>query len=119
MAIETYALEDDTQRWCFTEKSLRTLQFPTIPLLFLQKQGVSKLRNLGLEVATNLDELDLLPWQDRQQQLLKILVDDQLDFNSDALYNQSQHYRRLLQSWKDAYNKADFFDNFYTKALSL
>jgi hypothetical protein len=119
LVIETYALEDDTQIWCFTEKSLRTLQFPTIPLLFLQKQGLSKLRNLGLEFDTNLAKIDLLPWQDRQQQLLKILVDDQFDFNSNELYNQSQHNRWLLQSWKVAYNKANFFDNFYTKALSV
>lgn len=119
LVLETYALEDDTNRWCFTEKSLRSIQFPTISLLFLQKHGIAKLRALGFEFDSAIDKIDDLPWQQRQQQLLQILVEDSIDFDSKTLYNQSQHNRQLLKSWKTAYNNANFFDNFFEKATSV
>jgi len=119
VVIETAATDDDKNKWCYTEKSLRTLQLPTIPLLFIQRQGISKLRGLGFEFSAVADHIDQLPWQERQQQILQILIHDTFDIDFKELYNQSQHNRGLLQSWKNSYNKENFFDNFYTKALSL
>jgi len=119
LVLETYAVEDDTNRWCFTEKSLRSIQFPNISLLFLQKHGIAKLRALGFEFDSAIDKIDDLPWQQRQQQLLQILVEDSIDFDSKTLYNQSQHNRQLLKSWKTAYNNTNFFDNFFEKATSV
>jgi hypothetical protein len=119
LVLETYALEDDTNHWCFTEKSLRSLQFPTISLLFLQKYGISKLRELGFEFDSIIDSIDALPWQQRQQQLLQFLINNSVDFDSKTLYNQSQHNRQLLKSWKTTYNNVNFFDNFFEKATSV
>lgn len=78
-----------------------------------------KLRAFGFEFESALDKIDDLPWQQRQQQLLQILVKDSIDFDSKTLYNQSQHNRQLLKSWKTAYNNANFFDNFFEKATSV
>ena len=119
LILETYALEDDTNRWCFTEKSLRSIQFPTVSLLFLQKHGISKLREFGFEFDSSIDKIDSLPWQQRQQQLLQILIENCVDFDSKTLYNQSQHNRQLLKSWKNAYSNVNFFDNFFEKATSV
>jgi len=117
LALETYA-NADPGVWCFTEKSLRSLQCPTISLLFLQEQGYTKLRELGFEFESSLLEIDRLPWQQRQQRLLEILVNDSLDFDVDKLYNQSQHNQQLLQSWKTQYQREDFFEDFYAAATS-
>ena len=35
------------------------------------------------------------------------------------LYNISNHNQELLQSWKTQYQKSDFFDNFYNKAIQI
>ena len=116
--LETYAVDDDRDQWCFTEKSLRAIQFPTIPLLFTQRGGISVLKSLGLEI-NDATELDHLNWQERQQHLLKILVNDPIDFDVELLYNQSQHNRHLLRSWKTEYSRLDFFDVFFNEAISL
>ena len=119
LVLETYATDDDRNQWCFTEKSLRAIQFPTIPLLFVQRGGINILKSLGLEINNAADQLDQLPWQERQQHLLKILIDDSVDFNANLLYNQSQHNQNLLRSWKTEYNRTDFFDDFFNEAISL
>lgn len=119
VVLETYAMHDDQNQWCFTEKSLRAIQFPTIPLLFTQRGGIAVLKSLGLKINNATDRLDHLTWQERQQQLLKILVDDSVDFDVELLYNQSQYNRHLLQTWKTEYSRPDFFDDFFNEAISL
>lgn len=116
LILETCAT-DEIGPWSFTEKSLRSLQYPTIPLLFGAKDSIKILKSLGFNFAIDIDYIDGLTWQQRQQELLKILVDDSIDFDYQALYNQSMHNRELLQSWKTEYQRADFFDNFYTGVL--
>lgn len=119
VVLETYAINDDQDQWCFTEKSLRAIQFPAIPLLFVQRGGIGVLKSLGFKINHDMDYLDQSDWQQRQQLLLKILVDDSVDFDIELLYNQSQHNRNLLQSWKTEYRRTDFFDEFFNKAISL
>ena len=116
LILETCAT-DETGPWAFTEKSLRALQYPTIPLLFGARKSIHVLKLLGFNFAIDLDYMDDLPWQQRQQKLLKILVDDGIDFNYQDLYNQSMHNRELLQLWKTEYQRDNFFDEFYTKVL--
>ena len=116
LVLETSAVNDDLDQWHFTEKSLRALQFPNILLLFSQKGSIAILKSLGFKFALDLDFIDNLPWQDRQQQLLNLLINDQVDVNKDILYNISLCNRELLQSWKSKYQKIDFFDEFYTEA---
>jgi len=116
LILETCAT-DETGPWSFTEKILRSLQYPTIPLLFGAKDSIKILKSLGFTIAIDIDYIDCLPWQQRQQELLKILIEDSIDFNYQTLYNQSMSNRELLQSWKNEYQKDNFFDKFYTEVL--
>ena len=117
LVLETYAVEDDGSRYCFTEKSLRAIQVPTIPLLFVQKHGVQKLKTLGFEIGNHMDQLDGQSWHQRQQYLLDLLINNTIDINWNQLYNQSKHNQDLLESWKVDYQHPAFFDNFYNKVL--
>jgi hypothetical protein len=115
IVLESYAADDvtDDYAWCFTEKTLRKIQFPNIPLLFVQKNGIHQLQQLGLEFGDHLNLLDRLDWQQRQQEILKIVVNNSIDYNYKDLYNQSLHNRDVLLQWKKQYQKENFFDNFY------
>ena len=42
-----------------------------------------------------------------------------VDYDKNMLYNISKHNQELLQSWKTQYQKSDFFDNFYNKAIQI
>lgn len=117
LVLESSATDDDLSFWYFTEKLSRTIQIPCVPLLFVQKHGIQKLKNLGFEIGNHMDHLDQEPWQQRQQLLLDILVGDTVDFDATQLYNQSIHNRKLLQSWQSEYQKSNFFDDFYNKVL--
>jgi len=119
LVLETYAIDDDCMRWCFTEKSLRSIQFPTVSLLFLQKHGIQKLKELGFEIGSYMDSIDDQPWQHRQRLLIEILANDCIDIDWKQLYNQSKHNQSLLEIWKSEYQKSSFFDNFYNKALQF
>ena len=119
LILETYATDDNRNQWCFTEKLLRSLQFPTFNLPFIQKGGITVLQSLGFKFNLNLDHIDMLTWQERQQKLLQILIDDTVDYDKNMLYNISKHNQELLQSWNTQYQKSDFFDNFYNKAITI
>jgi len=119
LILETYATEDNCNQWCFTEKLLRSLQFPTFNLPFIQQGGITVLQSLGFKLNLHLDHIDMLTWQERQQKLLQILIDDTVDYDKNMLYNISKHNQELLQSWKTQYQKSDFFDNFYNKAMQI
>lgn len=115
LVLETYATDDDYNAWCFTEKSLRTLQFATIPLLFMQKHSIQKLKELGFLIGNYLDHIDNETWIARQSLLLDILVQDSIDFVWHDLYNNSQYNRALLADWQRQYQKSNFFDNLFDK----
>ena len=90
LILETYAIEDDTDAWCFTEKLLRTLQFPTFNLPFIQKGGIEILELLGFKFNLDLNSIDQLSWQERQQKLLQILINDTVDYDANMLYKCTQ-----------------------------
>jgi hypothetical protein len=117
VVLETYV--DEIGPKTYTEKSLRTLQFPTIPLLFVSRGAIAGLKSLGFEMAIDLDYIDNLNWTERQQELLKILVEDRVDFDPESLYNQCMHNRQLLQGWKTEYQELGFFDELYAKVIEL
>lgn len=119
LILETYAVDDDVDAWCFTEKALRDLQFPTISLIFAQKQGVQKLKELGLDIGTHLDEIDQQNWIARQTALLEILVTDSIEYNYNELYNRCKYNQNLLSKWKNMYQRSNFFDNLYDEVSKL
>jgi hypothetical protein len=115
LVLETYSTEDDQGIYCFTEKTLRTIQFPSIPLLFVQKNGISRLKNLGFVIGDHLDELDNQHWIQRQQMLLEILKNESIDYNWKKLYNNCKINQTLLQTYKNKYQKDNFFDKLFDR----
>lgn len=119
LVLETYAVDDDRNQWCFTEKLLRSLQSTSFVLPFCQKGSVAILKSLGFQFNLDLDHLDQLSWHERQQQLLNFLINDTVDYDADMLYNTSLHNQQLLKSWKVRYQQPDFFDNIFNKVIEL
>lgn len=119
LVLETYAVDDDRNQWCFTEKLFRALQSTSFVLPFCQKRGIATLKSLGFKFNLDLDHLDQLSWQERQQQLLNFLINDTLDYDANVLYNISLHNQQLLKSWKVRYQKPDFFDNIFNKVIEF
>ena len=112
LILETYA-SDDIGSWCITEKLMRSLQSSSITLGFCQKHTFNKLTELGIEVDNFLKDIDNLDWIDRQQALLKILVEDSIDANLKIKYNQARHNSNLLLKWKTQCQKDNFFDELF------
>lgn len=109
--LETYANRDQ-DCWCFTEKSLRSLQLPTIDLMFLQTGGYTILKNLGFELLDH-SEFDNLPWQERQQKILEILTNDTVEYNYNLLKEQAYHNQDLMLQWKKQIFTDKFFDKYF------
>lgn len=109
--LETYA-NTDQDCWCFTEKSLRSLQLPTIDLMFLQTGGYKILKHLGFELHDH-NEFDDLPWQQRQQKIMEILVNDSIEYNNALLLEQSQYNQNLMLGWKKQVLSVNFFDKYF------
>lgn len=111
---------DDDQRFCtFTEKILRALQYPCYHVFFVQRNGISKLQQLGLEINLDLTAIDRLSWQQRQQELLNFLVHDPLSIDSQCQIDIANHNQNLLSSWYNKVMSPNYFDQFFTKALEL
>lgn len=115
LIIESTGAEDDRGTWLFTEKTIRTLQLPTYPLLFAQRRGIQKLKELGFQLAVNHDHLDALPWTQRQQALLDILVNDTVEFDATLLTDVSQHNYGILCNWRTQCQREDFFDQVFDR----
>lgn len=117
LVLETYATDNRTHHWHFSEKSMRALQQPTIPLLFLQGQGLAHLKSLGFELFSDYTYIDDMSWQDRQFELLKILVDDSIEYKEKELVEICQHNRQVLKNMLLCASSTDYFDNLFTCIL--
>ena len=116
LILETYATEDDTGHYCFTEKSLRPLQFATNRLIFTQKHALEKLKKIGIMV--DFTDHDTLSWHQRQQALLHRIEHDKSVYSIDQLTEQALHNRDLLLKWKHKVHATDFFDKLFDDLLS-
>jgi hypothetical protein len=116
LVLETCAPEDIPQ-WHVSEKSMRALQHPTIPLLFLQAHGLKLLKSLGFELGADYSYIDQMIWQDRQMALLKILIDDPFDYNETQAVDMCRHNRQVLRNMLISAEKKDYFDNLFTILL--
>lgn len=107
---DTFSVVDDTSSYYLSEKVIRSLQFPTANLLFIQKGTMQRMSNEGLYIDPTVMKVDNLPWQDRQQMLLDILINDSLDTNPDTLYNQAMYNYNMIKSWLEEVQQPVFFD---------
>lgn len=113
LILETYATNDDCAHWYFSEKSLRSLQFPNLNLLFVQKGGVEILESLGFLFGVSLVELDNLSWPERQLKLLDFLITDPVPYNKKQLIDISMHNRSIFKNWQEEYQKETYFDKIF------
>jgi hypothetical protein len=109
VVCETYATADDHAFTVFNEKAIRVLQMPTIPLLFVQQHGISVLAKMGFVVGQHQMVFDNLSWQQRQQHILNVLIEDSVAYDADMLYNQVMHNRQLVTSFAQRCAAEDFF----------
>lgn len=116
--LETYAVEDASGRWCFTEKVMRSLQSNSINLIFAQKGSIKILEDLGLMIDKINQEWDNDEWIIRQKKILKALKEDRVCFDSISRKEISEHNRNLLNSWKKEYQRTDFFDSLAENIIS-
>lgn len=113
LTLETCASHETNDKWHFSEKSMRVLQHPTIPILFVQNKGIELLKNLGFELYVDHSDIDNLPWQQRQQELLNILINDPFDFNKDKAIEICLHNRQILHNMLSLAIKENYFDKFF------
>ena len=116
LVLETYTTDPATDRWLITEKAIRAMCFPSIPLLFLQTHAIEKLKSIGFQVD-NHDSIDTAPWPQRQQQLLEILEQDSINFDATVAYNRSMHNQDVCAKLQQQYQQATYFDEFFTQVL--
>lgn len=112
LVLETYAVYDDSHAWLFTEKTLRSLQIPTLDLIFCQKNGHQILTNLGFQ-CVDLGNVDNLPWQQRQDALLDVLLNDKVHYDDDTERKKAAHNQNLLLRWKKQVLSVNFFDKYF------
>jgi hypothetical protein len=112
---DTFSVADDTASYYISEKVLRSLQFPTANLLFVQKGTMQRMSNDGLYIDPNVLAIDNYPWQDRQQMLLNILINNSLDTSPDTLYNQAMYNYNLIKSWLDEILQPTFFNEMFER----
>jgi hypothetical protein len=114
LVLETYAIQDGHISYIYTEKLHRALQTPTVNLLFAQQHSLSLLAKLGFKIDNLMLQIDKLPWIERQQKLLDILVKDSVAFDPDLLYNNALHNQNLIQNYKQEFLKGQFLDKIFT-----
>ena len=118
LVLETYAIEDGHISYCYTEKLHRALQTPTVNLLFSQQHSLSALAKLGFKIDNFMLQIDKLPWIERQQKLLDILVKDLVAFDPDLLYNNALHNQELILNYKQEFLKGQFLDKIFTDIIN-
>jgi hypothetical protein len=117
LCLETYATEDNSQRWIVYEKTFRALQTPTYPLIFAQQGAIAKFKNLGFIIPEGLDNIDNLNWVARQQSLLEILKNDSESEPWAVSQDRARHNRQLLYSWNQQIQQTNFFDNIIEQVI--
>ncbi|MFZ9296673.1 MAG: hypothetical protein ACO259_10770, partial [Bacteroidia bacterium] len=115
LVLETYATSDEHLGYCYTEKIHRALQSPTINLFFSQQHSLSALANIGFKLDDWMLEIDKLPWIQRQQRLLDILVNDPVAYDAELLYNNAVNNRDLIAGFKKQFLNGAFLDKILTE----
>lgn len=116
--LDTFAVEDDAGVFCWTEKILRPLQMPIIPLMFCQKDSFSILQKLGFELPAEILYLDSMTWVHRQQELFSFILEDKIEWDFELQKNRAIHNRELLSNWKQTYQKDNYFEEIFEIILN-
>lgn len=114
VSIDTYATKDRSLFRHATAQSMRLLQYPCLPLLFVQQNTVQEMRNLGLVVPDYHSVIDAMPvWQDRQDAILDILCQDSVDADNEQCLEWASHNRALFRGWRTTLEQTDYIDQLF------
>lgn len=102
LVLDTYAVEDHSGFWFFSEKIWRALMLPNCHLLFAQKGALTQFANLGFEISKSNLEYDNLDWIPRQRQICQLLIDDADEYNFDFLKERALHNYHVLKNMYDS-----------------
>lgn len=118
LVLETCAADARIDQFHYSEKSFRAIQEPSIPILFTQTNGIKHLESLGFEMYLDYSTLDHLTWQERQQKLLKILIEDQIEYHQKKAVEIGLHNRQILKNMLLYASTDNYFDKFFTTILT-
>lgn len=112
LTLDTYAPDDDHFAKYISEKVVRSLEFPTIDLMFVQKGTLTEMSKRGFVIAQAMLDLDQLGWQQRQQGILDILTQDSISVTLNEMLDQCMHNRKIFKDWFDQINTIQFYEKF-------
>ena len=114
VSIDTYATNDLSLFRHATAQSMRLLQYPCLPLLFVQQYTVREIRKLGLVVPDYHNVIDDAPtWQARQDAILDILVQNSVDEDAEQCLQWASHNRALFRGWRTTLEETDYIDQVF------
>ena len=117
LVLDTYAVSDDCNSWFISEKAARCLMLPTCHLMFLQKNTLQKLSELGIMIGQSNLTFDQESWQDRQQKSLQILISNQDEYNFIDLKKRALHNHHVFRTMFES-NHSGFYDNVIDVAMA-
>ena len=77
------------------------------------------MQKLGFELPAEILYLDSMPWIQRQQELLSFISEDKIEWNYKLQKNKAIHNRELLFTWKQTYQKNNYFDEIFETILNI
>ena len=112
LVLETYAVDDSIVTKYISEKTIRALNLPGIDLIFCQKNCLSQLIKHGIYINDDLLKIDNENWQTRQQKILSLLTNDNLEYNIDELVDRCHQNRSVFRNWYFKIKDMKFYEKF-------
>ena len=116
--LDTYATNDDHFAKYISEKIVRSLESPTLSLMYVQQGTLEHLKKHNFEFPDELMDIDRKNWIGRQQDILKILRDDCIETNKKQVVEKAAHNRDIFEQWYNRVTEKDFFDKFVDEVKS-
>jgi hypothetical protein len=114
LVLDTYATDDDVNKWFISEKVYRALMLPSLHLIFVQTGTLAKLDTLGVKIDQSNLDFDHLEWIPKQQKILDILVQNSQIYDFNYLKDRALHNYYLIKSMFDLN-----IDQFYPQVIDL
>lgn len=116
LSLDTYATSDNYIFKHATAQTMRLLQYPCLPLFFLQHGTIQCIKKLGLSIPDYLENIDSLEtWQSRQRAILDVLINDPIELNQTECADRAYHNRNMFRSWQNTLSNTDYLENLFER----
>ena len=112
LTLDTYAPDDGHFAMYISEKIVRSLEFPTVDLMFVQQGCINELANHGFAVDSQLLAIDNLNWRQRQQGILNILTQDTITTTIKEMHEQCMHNRSIFKNWFEKIHSINYYEKY-------